>query len=174
MQKRSEKEQVIAQLHDKLKRAKVAIVAEPNGIDVETVTALRKRLREQNVEYKVVKNTLVKRAVQGTDAEVISDILEGPTALVMGFEEPVSPAKVLQEFISKIPNKMAVRGAVLDGKKIDAHAVEALSKMPGMQELRAMLAGMINRPAQMLASVLNQPSTSITRVLKAKSESEAK
>ncbi len=174
MQKRSEKEQAIAQLHDKLKRAKVAIVAEPKGIDVETVTALRKKLREQNVEYKVVKNTLAKLAVRGTGAEAISDILEGPTALVMGFEEPVSPAKALQEFISKIPEKIVVRGAALDGKKIDAQAVEALSKMPGMQELRAMLMGMINRPAQLLASVLNQPSTSIARVLKARSEFEAK
>ncbi len=174
MQKRSEKEQVISELHEKFSRAKVAIVAKPGAIDVATITELRKKFRASNVEYKVVKNTLAKRAAQGTQAELLKDLLNGPTALVLGFEDPVSPAKVLQGFVEQKAERMSVRGAVIDGKLIDAKGVEALSKMPGLVELRGMLAGMINRPAQMLATVLSQPGVSLARVIGAHQEAEAK
>lgn len=174
MQKRSEKEQVISELHDKFAKAKVAIVAEPKKLDVATVTELRKKFRAQKVEYKIVKNTLAKRAAKGTGAEVLSEMLEGPTALILGYEDPVAPAKVLQEFVSAKADRMAVRGAYVDGKRIDAKGVEALSKLPGLPELRAMLMGMLNRPAQMLVSVLNQPGASLARVIDARREAEAK
>jgi large subunit ribosomal protein L10 len=172
--KKSEKEQAITELHDKLTRAKVAIIATPKDINVATITDLRKKFRAQKVEYKVVKNTLAKLAVKGTAAEVLSDLFEGPCALIMGYEDPISPAKLLQDFIEKSKGKMDVRGAVLEGKKLGAKDVEALSKMPGVPELRAMLAGMIIRPAQLLASILNQPSISLARVLNARREAEAK
>ena len=174
MLKKSEKEQAITQLHEKLTRAKVAIVAKPKDINVATITDLRKKFRAQKVEYKVVKNTLAKRAAKGTEAEVLSDLFEGPCALIMGYEDPVSPAKLLQEFIEKSKGKMDVRGGVLEGKKLDAKAVEALSKMPGPQELKAMLLGMINRPATLLVSILNQPGSSLVRVLEANREAQAK
>lgn len=174
MQKRSEKEQVISELREKLATAKVAILAQPKNLDVATVTELRRKFREKKVEYKVVKNTLARRAVKGTMAEPLHDLLVGPTALILGFEDPISPAKVLQDFIGLKADRMEVRGAALDGKLIDAKAVEALSKMPGLLELRSMIAGMINRPAQMLASVLAQPSRSLARVIDARREAEAK
>jgi large subunit ribosomal protein L10 len=175
VQKRSEKEQVVAELHEKLAKAKVAIVAQPNKLDVATVTQLRKQFRAQNIEYRVVKNTLAKRAAQGTEAEVLESILEGPTALIVGYDDPVSPAKVLQAFIEKNKkDQMSVRGAVLDGKLLDAKAVEQLAKLPGLDELRAMLAGMINRPAQMLATVISQPGGSIARVVNAHREAQEK
>jgi large subunit ribosomal protein L10 len=173
VQKRSEKEQVVSELHEKLARAKVAIVAEPKNLDVATVTDLRSKFREKQVEYRIVKNTLARRAVKGTEAEVLHDLFEGPTALILGYEDPVSPAKVLQAFIDQKAGKMSVRGAVLDGKLIDAAAVESLSKLPGLPELRSMLAGLINRPAQMLATVLSEPGRSLARVLDARREAEA-
>jgi len=174
VQKRSEKEQVIKELHDKLTRAKVAIVAAPKNIDVATITDLRRKFRAQKVEYKVVKNTLAKRAAKGTEAEVLSDLFDGPTALIMGYDDPIAPAKLLQDFISAKANRMSVRGAVLDGKKLDAKGVEALAKLPGVLELRAMVLGMINRPAQLLVSVLNQPGSSLARVIDAHAKAEAK
>jgi len=174
VQKRSEKEQVVAELHDKLARAKVAIVAQPNKIDVATITDLRKQFRDQKIEYKVVKNTLAKRAAKGTAAEALSNLFEGPTALVMGFDDPVAPAKVLQGFISKKAELMSVRGAVVDGRAVDAKAVADLAKLPGINELRAQLMGMLNRPAQMLASIVNQPGSSLARVVKARQEAENK
>ena len=174
MLKKSEKEQAITQLHDKLSRAKVAIVATPKDINVATITDLRRKFRAQKVEYRVVKNTLAKRAAKGTAAEALADLFEGPCALIMGYEDVVTPAKVLHEFIEKSKGKMDVRGAVLEGKKLAAQDVEALSKMPGVPELRSMLLGVINRPAQLLASVLNQPSSSLARVLDARREAESK
>lgn len=174
MLKKSEKEQAITELHDKLTRATVAIVATPKDINVATITDLRKKFRAQKVEYKVVKNTLAKRAAKGTAAEVLTDLFEGPCALIMGYEDPISPAKMLQEFIEKSKGKMDVRGGVLEGKKLGAKDVETLAKMPGVPELRAMLLGVINRPAQLLASILNQPSSGLVRVLEAHREAEAK
>ncbi len=174
MQKRSEKEQMISALHDKFAKAKVAIVAAPKNIDVATVTDLRKKFRAQKVEFKVVKNTLAKRAAKGTEAEVLNPFFEGPTAVILGYEDPISPAKALQDFLEKKKELIEVRGAMVDGKVIDAKGVEALSKMPALPELRAMLLGMFNRPAQQLVSILNQPASSLARVLKARGDAEAK
>lgn len=175
MQNRSEKEQVVSELHEKFAKARVAIVAEPKKIDVATITQLRKRFREQKVEYRIVKNTLAKRAVKGTEAEILDALFEGPTALIVGYEDPVSPAKILWDFIEKSKEeRMAVRGAMLDGKLLNAAAVEQLAKLPSLDELRGMLAGMINRPAQMLATVISQPGVSIARVLDARREAQEK
>lgn len=174
VQKRSEKEQVISELHDKFAKAKVAIVAEPKNIDVATVTDLRKKFRAQKTEYKVVKNTLAKRAAKGTEAEVLVDLFEGPCALILGYEDPISPAKVLQEFVSAKADRMVVRGAMLDGKKLSAKQVEELSKLPGLPELRAMLLGMMMRPAQQLVSIFTQPAAGLARVLNAKREADEK
>lgn len=167
---KSEKEQMITELHEKLAKAKVAIVTAPKNIDVATVTELRKEFRASKVEFKVIKNTLAKRASKGTGFESLVDLMEGPTALVLGYEDVVSPAKVLQKFLDKKTDKLSVKGAVIEGNKIDAKGVEALSKMPGLNELRAMLLGMMMRPAQQLVSVMTQPAAGLARVLDAKSK----
>lgn len=170
MQNRSEKEQAIAELHDKFERAKVAIVAQPNKMDVETVTELRKVFRQQKIDYRVVKNTLARRAAKGTSAEILDNLFKGPTVLIVGYDDPVAPAKVLFDFIAKKSESMSVRAAALDGKLLDSAAIETLSKLPNLDGLRAMLLGVISRPAQMLATVVAQPATSIARVLEAHSK----
>ncbi|MDR0965687.1 MAG: 50S ribosomal protein L10 [Myxococcales bacterium] len=169
MQNRSEKEQAVADLHDKLERAKVAIVAHPNKMDVATVTELRKAFRQQKIDYRVVKNTLARRAAKGTSAEILVEgsLFKGPTALIVGYDDPVTPAKVLFDFIAKKSESLSVCGAALDGKLLDGAAIETLSKLPSLDGLRAMLLGMFNRPAQMLATVVAQPATSIARVIEA-------
>lgn len=172
MQKRSDKEQVVRDLNEKFAKAQVAVVVEPKGINVETITELRRKFRDANVEYKVVKNTLAKRAAEGTPAEVLTDLLSGQTALVMGFEDPVTPAKVLQEFVKEKADKMSVKGAVVNGNKVDAKGIEELAKMPGLQELRGMIAGMLTQPAQQIAILLQKPAEELARVMKAKSEKE--
>lgn len=174
MQKRSEKEQTVSELHEMLAKAKVAIVAQPKNIDVATVTDLRKKFRAQKIEYRVVKNTLAKLAAKGTEAELLKDILVGPTALILGYEDPISPAKVLLDFMNAKADRMVVRGAVLDGKLLSAKQVEELSKMPGLPELRSMLLGMMMRPAQQLVSVFTQPAAGLARVLNARREAEEK
>lgn len=166
---RTEKEEVIGELHAKMAKARAAIVAEPRGLDVETVTALRKKLRDNKVEYRVVKNTLAARAAKGTPVEVVADKFVGPTAIVMSYDDVVAPAKLLAEFMKDREN-FAIRGAVVEGKLVDAKGVAALAKMPGINELRAQIAGMINQPATKLARIIGTPAQQLARVLGARKE----
>jgi large subunit ribosomal protein L10 len=164
---RTEKEQVIGELHEKMAKAKTAIIAEPKGLDVATVTELRKKLRDQKVEYRVVKNTLAARAAKGTSLEPLAEKFVGPTAIVMSYDDLVVPAKLLVEFMKDREN-FAIRTAVVDGKVIDAKGVQALARMPGLKELRAQLAGMINQPATKLARMIGTPGQQLARVLGAR------
>ncbi len=170
---KSEKEDVIKDLNSKFSRAKTAIAVEFNKVDVETVTKLRKKFREGGIEYKVLKNTLAKRAAKGTSLEALSDEFHGPVALCLGYADVVAPAKILTDFIKDLET-IKVRGAVLDGKKIDAKGVKALAKLPGLPELRATLLGMINQPAGNLVRTLAAPGAQLARILKAREESLGK
>jgi large subunit ribosomal protein L10 len=164
---RTEKEQVIGELHEKMAKAKTAIVAEPKGLDVATVTELRRKLRDQKVEYRVVKNTLAARAAKGTSLEPLAEKFVGPTAIVMSYDDLVVPAKLLVDFMKDREN-FAIRTAVVDGKVIDAKGVQALARMPGLKELRAQLAGMINQPATKLVRMIGTPGQQLARVLGAR------
>lgn len=166
---RTEKEEVIGELHAKMAKARAAIVAEPKGLDVETITALRKKLRDAKVEYRVVKNTLARRAAKGTSVEVVSDKFVGPTALVMSYDDVVAPAKLLAEFMKDREN-FAIRGAVVEGKLVDAKGVAALAKLPGLNELRAQILGMITQPATKIARIIGTPGQQLARVLGARKE----
>jgi large subunit ribosomal protein L10 len=164
---RTEKEQVIGELHEKMAKAKAAIVGEPKGLDVETVTALRKKLRDSKIEYRVVKNTLAARAAKGTSLEPLVDKFVGPTAIVMSYDDVVMPAKLLAEFMKDREN-FAIRTAVVEGKVIDAKGVQALAKMPGLPQLRQQLAAMINQPATKLVRMIGTPGQQLAQVLGAR------
>lgn len=170
---KSEKEALIQELNGKFARAKTAIVAEFNKVDVATVTHLRKKFREGGVEYKVLKNTLAKRASKGTPVEVVSDDFTGPVALVIGYGDVVTPAKILSDFIKDLET-IKVRSAVVDGKKVDANGVKALAKMPGLPELRAKILGMINQPAGKLVRTIAAPGGQLARVLQARVDAMGK
>jgi large subunit ribosomal protein L10 len=170
---KSEKEAVIKELNEKFTRAKTAIVAEFSKVDVETVTKLRKKFRDAGVEYKVLKNTLAKRAAKGTSVEVVSEDFTGPVAIALGYGDVVAPAKVLSEFIKDMET-IKVRSAVVDGKKIDAKGVQALAKMPGLPELRAKILGMLTQPAGKLVRTIAAPGAQLARVIKAREDALAK
>jgi len=166
---RTEKEQVIGELHEKMAKAKAAIVAEPKGLTVAVVTDLRKKLRDAKVDYRIVKNTLAARAAKGTPVEPVAEQFRGPTALVMSYDDVVTPAKLLAEFMKDREN-FKIRGAVVDGRVIDAKGVQALAKMPGLQELRQQIAAMIAQPATKLARVIGTPGQQLARVIAARRE----
>jgi large subunit ribosomal protein L10 len=166
---RTDKEAVIAELHAKMAKARTAIVAEPRGLDVETVTALRKKLRDAKVEYRVVKNTLAARAAKGTPVEVVSDKFVGPTALVMSYDDVVAPAKLLMDFMKDREN-FAIRGGVVEGALVDAKGIAALARLPGLNELRAQILGMLAQPATKLARIIGAPAQQLARVLGARKE----
>lgn len=166
MQK-NEKEELIKELNGKFAKAQALIVAQFGKVNVETVTKLRKKLRDGGVEYKVLKNTLAKRAAKGTTVEVVSEDFVGPVAAIMSSSDVIAPAKILTEFIKDLET-FKIKSAVVQGKKVDAAGVKALAKMPGLNELRATLLNMINQPATKLARTIKEPSNALARVLQAK------
>jgi large subunit ribosomal protein L10 len=164
---RTEKEAVIAQLHAKMAKAKAAILAEPRGLDVATVTELRRKCRQAQVEYRVVKNTLAVRAAKGTPVEPLSDGFVGPTALVISYSDVVAPAKILVEF-ARDRKGFAIRTAVIEGKVVDVRGIQALARLPGIQELRGKLAGLVAEPAARLARIIATPGQRLAQVLGAR------
>jgi large subunit ribosomal protein L10 len=166
---RAQKEQEIAELATKMKAAKVAIIAEYRKLDVATATEIRRKCREAQVSYKVVKNTLAKRAAKGTQIEKISASFKGPVVLILG-NDPIAPAKVMSEFAKEQGEKFQLKTGVVEGTVVDAKGIEALSKMPSLHELRGMLVGMLNSPASKLVRLIATPGQQLARSIDARRE----
>ena len=166
---KSEKEAVIKELGEKFSRAKSAVVAEFHKLDVATVTSLRKKFRDGGVEYRVIKNTLARRAAKGTSLEPISDDFTGSVALALSYADVVAPAKILADF-AKDMEAIRIRGGVVDGKRIDVNGVKALAKMPGLQELRAMLLALLAQPGSRLVRAIAAPGLQLARAIQARKD----
>ncbi len=148
------KNEKIEAFKEQVAKAKVAIVTDYRGLTVSEITDLRRQLQKEAGDYTVIKNTLAKVAIQGTEFEPLSEALEGPSAIAFGFEDQVAPAKVVTKF-QKEAKKGDVRGAVLDGKFFNAEEVQELAKLPSKEELYAKILGSINSPASGIANVTN-------------------
>jgi large subunit ribosomal protein L10 len=170
---KSEKEVAIKELNEKFARAKSAVLAEFAKLDVAAVTQLRKKCRDGGVEYRVIKNTLAKRAAKGTPLESLSDEFTGPVALALGYGDVIAPAKILTEFAKGLET-IKLRGGMLDGQKLDAQGVKAFAKMPGLQELRGQIARLLMQPATRLARTIGAPAGQLARVLQARQDALAK
>lgn len=164
---KSEKEALQKELNQKFSRATSAVVAEFKKLDVETVNRLRRKLREGKVEWKVLKNTIARRAAKGTSLELVSDDFVGPVAAALSYDDVVAPAKILVEFAKDLES-IKIRSGVVQGKKTDARGVLALAKLPGLKELRAQILGTINQPATKLLRTIKEPGGALARVLQAK------
>lgn len=170
--KKDEKTEIITDLHDKFSRAKVAVITGYSGIDVEQITELRRKLTAAKVEYRVVKNTLARRAAEGTGLAPLKEHFKGPVAIALGYDDVVAPAKVLHEF-SKSQEKLELRVGVLDGRLMQRADIRSLATMPSLDALRAKIVGLLQAPASRIVGVLAAPGGQIARVLKAKSEKGA-
>lgn len=164
---KSEKEAVVSGLKEKLEKATFTAAIAFNKMDAFTTIDLRKNLRNAQVDYKVVKNTLALIASKGTPVEKLESHFTGPVAVAIGYGDVVQVAKALTDAIKKTNDKVVIKGAVVEGNTLDAKGVEALSKMPGLNESRAMLLGMLNQPATRIAQVINAPAGALARVLQA-------
>lgn len=134
---RTQKATMVSSIKTAWKDVQSIILADYRGLDVPTVTALRDTFRKAGCHYKVLKNTLVRIAIQGSRMEPISKLLEGPTALIWSTESPSAPAKVASK-VAKEHDKFVIRGGYFDGQALDKQGVESLATMPGKDELRAM------------------------------------
>ncbi len=151
--KRNEKEAIVEDLHSKFSNAVSVIVTGFSGLSVSAANSLRKELREKEGEFKVAKNTLLRRAVSGTSAEVLADQFTGPNAVVMSYDDPVAVAKVLVKFAEE--NKsVEIKIGMLDGKLMDAAGIEALSKLPSREVLLAQLLSVLVATPTNLVQVL--------------------
>lgn len=149
-----EKAKVISELHDKFARAKGVIFADYTGLTADETFNLRKTLRAANLDYRVVKNTLAKRAAEGTSVGVYRDNFKGTLGIVFGYSDPVSAAKKVLEF-GKKNNKLAIKGGVIEGKIFNPEEVKAVSELPSRDVLLSMLVGTMQSPLSKFASLLN-------------------
>ena len=150
--KRAQKEQIVAELSDKIKDAKALYYTDFTGLNVKRMTELRRRLRKAGVEYVVIKNTLALRAVNGSG--LAADRLTGPTGVVIG-TDPVAAAKVLADFAREHEQKPQVKGGLLDGRRIDTDQVKQLATLPSREQMLADLAGGLQGPLAAFVGVLN-------------------
>ena len=131
---RKTKEQVVEDLHERLREFKLAVLATYSGMDVERLTSLRNSLRKSDTEKKVIKNSLLRLASQGTDLQVIQGHLKGPLALILADKDVVEPAKILVEFAKKNA-EIEIKAGVLDGKILSATQLSALALLPSREIL---------------------------------------
>jgi large subunit ribosomal protein L10 len=170
---RNEKQEMVGALHEKMAKAQFAAAVGYGNIDAAATVKLRKTFRDAKVDYKVVKNTLARLAAKGTPLEKFAEQLQGPSALVLGYEDVVAPAKLLRDVLKEQGEKMKLKAGVVQGNLVDAKGLQALADLPGLPELRATILAMLNGPAQKLVRLLNTPGGQLARVIKAKSDKAA-
>lgn len=150
---RPEKVAVVEELKDKLSRAQAVVLTDYRGLNVQEITELRRQLREAGVEYKVAKNTLTTIAAKEVDLSELEQYLSGPTAIAFGYDEPVSAAKIINEF-ARLHKELEIKGGVLEGSVIGVEAVQALADLPPREELLAMVARAMQAPIAGMANAL--------------------
>ncbi|NYT70766.1 50S ribosomal protein L10 [Pusillimonas noertemannii] len=162
---REEKAVVIEEVSAELAKAQSVIIAEYRGLDVAAVTVLRKQARESGVYLRVLKNTLVRRAVAGSPFEALSSQMTGPLMYAVS-QDPVSAAKVLASF-AKTNDKLVIAGGALPNNVLDVEGVKALATMPSREELLAKLMGTMQAPVTQFVRTLNEVPTKFVRGLAA-------
>ena len=150
----AEKKEVVAELSERLKQAQAVVLAEYRGITVEDITGLRKEARASGVYLRVLKNTLARRAVQGTPFEKLADQMVGPLAYGIS-DDPVAAAKVLQAYAKK-NEKLVIKGGAMPNVMMTAKEVGQLATMPSREELLAKLLGTMQAPIAKFVQTLNE------------------
>ena len=159
------KVQAVQDMTEWLDGATIVISTNYTGMPVTDITALRRALREKEVQYKVVKNTLAYIAADNAGRPELREIIQGPSAIALGYGEPTDPAKALSDFIRETRAPLEIRGAVLDGRVLDAAQVEQLANLPSKDELVSQMLARMQSPIAGLVNVLNGPIAGLARVL---------
>ena len=149
------KQPIVAEISELLNGAASAVAVDYRGLTVAQDTELRKQLREAGVTYKVYKNTLIRRAAEGTDFAALDPHLEGPTAIAVSKDDATAPARILAEFAKKA-DKLEIKAGIVEGAYYDAKGMQAISSIPSREVLLGRLFGSMKSPISNLARVLNQ------------------
>lgn len=167
------KKEIVKDLHEKFARSKVVIITDYKGLDVSTINDLRRRLRAHEIEYKVVKNSLLVRAAEETDVALIKDRFKGPSAVALSYDDPIAPAKVLTKFLDEY-SQLEIKSGVMDGKVLDLDAIKKMSTLPSREALLGQFLSAANGVATGFVRVLNAIPVQLLNVLQAiKEQKEA-
>ncbi|PID40062.1 MAG: 50S ribosomal protein L10 [Proteobacteria bacterium] len=169
----NEKKRIAEDLQGRLEKSTIVVLTDYKGLDVEAMNSLRRKLREANTEYQVVKNSLLTRASEGNDVGQIKDLFKGPSAVALSSDDPVAPAKVLVDF-AKENKKLEIKAGVLNGSVIDNDGIVALSALPSREVLLAQVLSAMNAVPTSLVTALSDVPRRFVKVLQAiKDEKEA-
>ena len=149
------KQPIVQAIVDDIAGAQSIVLVDYRGLTVAEDTELRKQLREAGIIYKVCKNTMMKRAFEGTDFAQLDEYLEGPSAIAISKDDATAPARIICKF-AKTAQALEVKAGVVEGTVYDANGVAELSKVPSREELLSKLLGSLQSPITNLARVLNQ------------------
>ena len=175
------KMEIVDELREKFTQCTITVATDYTGLPGNTMTDLRQKMRERNIEYRVVKNTLTYLAADSANRPQIKDIVQGPTALAFGYADPVEVAKALEEYIRVNRSPLTIRGAVMDGRALTPAEVLVVSNLPPRHDLVAQLLGQmqlplaafigqLQAPMYRLLTVLNGPLASLTILLQQRAE----
>ena len=152
----SEKQAIVAELTEKIQKASAGVLVDYKGITVAEDTALRADCRENNVEYSVIKNTLLRFAFNNCGLNELDDQLNGSTSLAICADDPVAPARVIADYAKKLNDKFEIKGGFMDGKVVSRETINALAAIPALPVLQAQFLGTMLAPITGLAVVLKQ------------------
>tara|TARA_Y100000814_G_scaffold52235_1_gene32494 strand:- start:664 stop:1194 length:531 start_codon:yes stop_codon:yes gene_type:complete len=161
-----EKKQIVSEVNQAAASALSAVLADYRGINVDKLTELRKTARENQVYLRVVRNTLLRRAIEDTDFDCIKEVLEGPTLLAFSNEDPGAAARVLKDF-AKENESFEIKALSVGGELLDANQIDVLAKLPTMDQARSMLMSVMLAPVTKLARTANEVPSKITRAVAA-------
>ncbi|MDA0929462.1 MAG: 50S ribosomal protein L10 [Proteobacteria bacterium] len=161
-----DKQQIVSEVNQAASSALSAVLADYRGVTVEEMTALRKSARDNKVYLRVVRNTLLKRAVVDTEFECIQEVLVGPTILALSQEDPGAAARVLKDF-AKENDDFEIKALSIGGKLMDANQIDVLAKLPTLDQARSILMSVMLAPVTKLARTMNEVPSKVTRAVAA-------
>ena len=168
-----EKKRITKDLNERFTKAAVVFVTDYKGLDVAAINDLRRKLTEEEVEYQVAKNSLLIRAAEGTDVDLIKDIFKGPNAVALSYGDPISPAKVLSDF-AKDHKVFEIKAGVMDGAVLDSNQIKALADLPSREVLLGMLVATMNSvPAGFVRTLAEIPRQFLNVLQAIKDQKEA-
>jgi large subunit ribosomal protein L10 len=165
--RKEQKAEQVELLTEKLKKAKVAVLTDYRGLTVSQIQDLRGKLRTGDVEYRVVKNTLARRAAEAAGAPALQSELEGPVAIAFGYDDLSAPAKLINEWVRQTRLKLDVKGGLVEGRVFSPDQVKQLADLPSRETLIAQLMGTLQSPVGQLVAIMQTPHQQLLGALNA-------
>jgi large subunit ribosomal protein L10 len=168
-----EKQQIAEDLSDRFSKSAIIVLTDYKGLDVAAMNDLRRKLRAEGIEYKVVKNSILIRASAGNDGDLIKDFFKGPSAVALSYDDPIAPAKVLAQF-AKDNEKLEIKVGVLNGKVLDAIAIKALALLPPREVMLGQLLAALNAiPTSFVRTIAEIPRSFVGLLAAIRDQKEA-